>query len=425
MRVWFHAGDRAPFDVDVAALPKVGETTWVRTDGTLYEHAYLILAVVSGDVVRVREVWGHEEHWVNPGVRPDRPDWYRRAEPPSDALVVIGSPEEALRGRILLLDGNTRVGRGTECDVVLTQGCVSRLHACIELDGESYWIADRGTVNGTRINDAPLTERRRLEDGDRIKIGSTIFTYLHGADVSARAEELRTHSLSIDGLTGASTLPRLLERAAKLSGAAAVVVFDLDFADQRGEFGDLAFDYVLAEAVRVLRRSHGDEVLGRWDTWAIAVLIEDTTPELARLLAEELRARIAAHAFTYEDASIPIAPRAVTVPVEPVNNLPRRVKRALEPEASVPVCVMLILEDGRQPLVVLDGTPHHEDVIRAEVDGVMMFLAVDRIDDGYSDIHLPVLPGRAPLREREVLLYVHAVPSPADPSTCLAAQSRR
>ncbi|PZV09216.1 MAG: phosphopeptide-binding protein [Leptolyngbya sp.] len=50
---------------------------------------------------------------------------------------------------------------------------VSRIHADIRLEGESYYIEDVGSSNGTYINNLPLAmgNRHRLRPGDRIGLG--------------------------------------------------------------------------------------------------------------------------------------------------------------------------------------------------------------------------------------------------------------
>lgn len=50
---------------------------------------------------------------------------------------------------------------------------VSRIHADIRLEGDSYYIEDVGSSNGTYINNLPLPmgNRHRLRPGDRIALG--------------------------------------------------------------------------------------------------------------------------------------------------------------------------------------------------------------------------------------------------------------
>ena len=50
---------------------------------------------------------------------------------------------------------------------------VSRIHADIRVEGDSHYIEDVGSSNGTYINNSPLLpgNRHRLRPGDRISLG--------------------------------------------------------------------------------------------------------------------------------------------------------------------------------------------------------------------------------------------------------------
>lgn len=50
---------------------------------------------------------------------------------------------------------------------------VSRVHADIRVEGDSYYIEDVGSANGTYINNLPLRpgDRHRLRPGDRVALG--------------------------------------------------------------------------------------------------------------------------------------------------------------------------------------------------------------------------------------------------------------
>jgi adenylate cyclase len=68
------------------------------------------------------------------------------------------------------------LGRGDDCDVVLTATAVSRRHAAMELSGGAWHISDLGSLNGVFVNGQRITTRA-LRDNDRIKIGSVELSY--------------------------------------------------------------------------------------------------------------------------------------------------------------------------------------------------------------------------------------------------------
>jgi pSer/pThr/pTyr-binding forkhead associated (FHA) protein len=66
------------------------------------------------------------------------------------------------------------LGRGEDCDVLLTDLQASRTHAKILQDGDDYFLCDLGSTNGTFLNGVKIRERL-LVNGDRIRIGNNIF----------------------------------------------------------------------------------------------------------------------------------------------------------------------------------------------------------------------------------------------------------
>jgi hypothetical protein len=64
------------------------------------------------------------------------------------------------------------IGRSRECDLTVTDGNASRRHAEIVREGDSYFVVDLGSTNGTELNGKRVT-REKLTDGDRITLGAT------------------------------------------------------------------------------------------------------------------------------------------------------------------------------------------------------------------------------------------------------------
>lgn len=64
------------------------------------------------------------------------------------------------------------IGRSSDSGIVLTDPNASRNHAELSKKGEEWWVIDLGSTNGTLVNGA-LVKERRLQPGDRIKIGGS------------------------------------------------------------------------------------------------------------------------------------------------------------------------------------------------------------------------------------------------------------
>jgi pSer/pThr/pTyr-binding forkhead associated (FHA) protein len=84
-------------------------------------------------------------------------------------------------GQVIVTLGGERVtvGRGAGCEVCLAwDGDVSRVHAELDLIGGVWTVSDDGlSRNGTFVNGERATGRRRLRDGDSIRLGATLVTF--------------------------------------------------------------------------------------------------------------------------------------------------------------------------------------------------------------------------------------------------------
>ena len=74
------------------------------------------------------------------------------------------------------------VGRLPENLIHLVDGRVSRQHARIELRGRDFWISDLASQNGTLVNGQVLSEAHRLQNGDTIGVGTSLFTVTLGGE---------------------------------------------------------------------------------------------------------------------------------------------------------------------------------------------------------------------------------------------------
>jgi hypothetical protein len=86
------------------------------------------------------------------------------------------------RQRIHALGGDADrlvLGRGAGADLPLPwDRHVSRLHAELELRGGEWTVVDDGlSANGTWLNGEPVRARRRLVDGDTIRVGQTALVF--------------------------------------------------------------------------------------------------------------------------------------------------------------------------------------------------------------------------------------------------------
>jgi pSer/pThr/pTyr-binding forkhead associated (FHA) protein len=64
------------------------------------------------------------------------------------------------------------LGRSRECDVQIEDSNVSRRHAELRQEGETFWIVDLDSTNGVEVN-GQRVKRARLETGDTFTVGAT------------------------------------------------------------------------------------------------------------------------------------------------------------------------------------------------------------------------------------------------------------
>jgi pSer/pThr/pTyr-binding forkhead associated (FHA) protein len=71
------------------------------------------------------------------------------------------------------------IGRHPSCDLSIAwDGRVSRTHAVLERLARAWTVTDDGiSRNGTYLNTSRLTSRRRLVDGDALRVGETLILF--------------------------------------------------------------------------------------------------------------------------------------------------------------------------------------------------------------------------------------------------------
>lgn len=71
----------------------------------------------------------------------------------------------------------TTIGRSARSDLCIPDAFASRLHAEVRQEGDSFWLQDLGSANGTRYNGAPVKNPVPISNGGEIQIGETIMVF--------------------------------------------------------------------------------------------------------------------------------------------------------------------------------------------------------------------------------------------------------
>lgn len=115
---------------------------------------------------------------------------------PGSAPSVVGPAPKPLLGPIVvgcegseqeLRRGSLLIGRGSECELVIQDPLVSRMHARILADEEGVTIEDLYSTNGVYLNGERILQARLLHAGDRVFIGSHHLTVVEVATDPAPA----------------------------------------------------------------------------------------------------------------------------------------------------------------------------------------------------------------------------------------------
>lgn len=190
----YRSGEIEPSQVvqsPAMAEPGDWEEKTVVDDSQLYSAKDGPNTASVGTITGDDELTIDDAHKPLTGLRP-KPQPQRPATPAAPKSAAAAVPEAA-RGKLVVIAGNDSgreypllgktmtVGRGIDNDVVLTDIAVSRKHLSISFEGTRYFLNDKGSGNGTIINQRVETGTRPLSHGDRIEIGNTVFRFEHPA----------------------------------------------------------------------------------------------------------------------------------------------------------------------------------------------------------------------------------------------------
>ncbi len=111
------------------------------------------------------------EKKLGPGIKPPQPE---KVEVPIVARLTLPTGPKDVEMIFVAAGRRLNVGRGTDNDLHLNHGSVSKVHAVLKMDaGQNLFVADTGSTNGTHINGTriPYGEARPISEGDVVAFG--------------------------------------------------------------------------------------------------------------------------------------------------------------------------------------------------------------------------------------------------------------
>jgi pSer/pThr/pTyr-binding forkhead associated (FHA) protein len=82
------------------------------------------------------------------------------------------------------------IGRDPECQLRPKSEIVSKRHCALIIRGESAFVRDFDSTNGTFINDEPVKGERELKNSDRLKVGPLLFDVVLESAVAKKPEKV-------------------------------------------------------------------------------------------------------------------------------------------------------------------------------------------------------------------------------------------
>lgn len=169
----------------------------------------------------------------------------------------------------------TTIGRSARSDVCIPDAFASRLHAEVRQEGDSFWLHDLGSANGTRYNGTPIAAPLPIFSGGEIQIGETRIRFDDGgvarkssgatliSDMTDQLDPAQTVSLNLRKNPTAEILDASLASRNDLMGLISKVGVALlsssGLDETLDQVASLVFEAVPAERVIVMLR---DQVEG-------------------------------------------------------------------------------------------------------------------------------------------------------------------
>lgn len=207
------------------------------------------------------------------------------------------------------------IGRHPTNSLRIDEESISRFHGRISSEGNSYYVEDLGSRNGTFVAGERVT-RRRVEDGTTITFGAQVTFRFALTDLRQERLLRRLYESSTrDALTGAYNRSHFDERlraeiafAARHRTEASLVLLDIDhFKRVNDTYGHQAGDLVLRElATLSLRSLRAEDVFARFGGEEFGVILRGIHLRGAQRLGERLRVAL-------ESTSITSAGQAIRV----------------------------------------------------------------------------------------------------------------
>jgi len=240
-------------------------------------------------------------------------------------FLIILAGDEA--GKMLRVDQELTVGRSSKSTVVFTGDGISRYHARFFRQGDTTFVEDLGSTNGTFVNGVRLSMPVALSDGDKIQIGASFLLKFSLQDALEQSFQQQLYEAALrDPLTKVYNRRALTDRletelshVARHASELALMLLDLDhFKRVNDTFGHLAGDHVLRSfAALVSQMTRREDFFARYGGEEFAILGRTMNLEQAQLLGERIRVAVAGQPVVFEGRAIEVTVSIGVAPAWP------------------------------------------------------------------------------------------------------------
>ncbi len=200
--------------------------------------------------------------------------------------------------RYLLEKPEILLGRAVSSDIMLNDNSVSRTHAHIFNNETGVFIEDKGSANGTYINEQKITGKQKLADQDMIRLGTVLLKFFSADNVDGFIQDKIYQLATIDAGTQIfnkqylqDTLESEFRKAKRANVNLTVLVFDLDhFKKVNDTYGHNAGDQVLRDLAKVVKGCiRKEDILARFGGEEFVVVLPNTSDQQSIKVAENIR----------------------------------------------------------------------------------------------------------------------------------------
>lgn len=247
-------------------------------------------------------------------MRIENPQLERTGRPATKAFLnVIRSGADL--GVHAFVDGPTILGRDPACTIPLHDFGVSRQHAMITMEANSFVVKDLGSTNGTRVNGTPVPSSHELKNGDKIFVGDSVLRFSLADDFDIDFHSEVATLVSTDPLTGLPSKRRFdqafeysIQAAKQEQFPIALLMMDMDGVKRiNDQHGHLFGAHVIGETGKLIARTIGNQGQAcRFGGDEFSAFLPAHDLEKAHLMAEQIRRAVETAGLSKDD--IPLSP---------------------------------------------------------------------------------------------------------------------